>query len=200
MPLLIRPGHRHRFRAVLDDAVRLEREAFGDDARPAGSGLDDDALRLTSLDAAGRTAATVRITADPPVDRAAALQAILPRGPHVAELSHLCADPRLAREGRLQALLELRAGLALLLPRRGWTCAVVVGHDRHIQPFILGGLAVQPLGPPVLLPGDSEPSFAVLASDPGLPAASETARRQPHLLDPDEDPALFTRYGDRAVA
>ena len=120
----------------------------------------------------------------------------------MAELSRLCIDPDLSGHARLLVLLELRAGLAELFAKQGWTCGIVLGHDRHIQPFIRSGMTVQVLAPPVLLAGQSQLSFAVLASDPGRPeqAAGLLADDLAGLQDPDEDPSLFTRYGDRAVA
>jgi N-acyl-L-homoserine lactone synthetase len=187
MSLLIRPCHRRRFRAVLNDAVRLGREVFGN-ARDE-DGFDGDAgLYLVNLDAGGRVVATVRI-----IPGAAAA-----RGPRTVEMSRLCADPRLTPAERLATLVELRAAMALLRGRHGWTRALVVGHDRHIQPFVRSGMTLRAIGPPVLLPGDSQPSFAVLATDPDGPALAAGAPST--LQDPDADPSLFTRYGDRAVA
>lgn len=214
MSLLIRPCHHHRFRAVLRDSFRLRREVFAD--RPdgaAGAGLEHDgfdgnaAFYLVNLDAAARVIATVRLTPGAAAAQtcdhlARRTEAPMPLGSHVVELSRLCADPRLPRTDRLRTLLELRAGIGLLFLRQGWTHGVTLGHDRHIQPFIQSGMTVQALGPPLLLPGDDELSFAVLATDPDRPwQAAERAGGWPlRLQDPDEDPALFTRYGDRAVA
>lgn len=217
MSLLVRPCHHHRFRAVLHDSFRLRREVFSGrpDAAPseAGSGLEHDdldggaAFYLVNFDAAGRAIATVRIipgaASAQTCDRLARrMGAPMPRGSQVVELSRLCADPRLARTDRLRTLLELRAGIGLLFLRHGWTHGATVGHDRHIQPLIQSGMTVQVLAPPLLLPGDSELSFAVLATDPDRPwqAAGRPGGWPFRLQDPDEDPALFTRYGDRAVA
>jgi N-acyl-L-homoserine lactone synthetase len=186
MSLLIRPCHHHRFRAVLNDSFRLRRQVF--ESALEYDGFDGNAaLYLVNLDAVGRAFATVRVRPG----------AACGPGARTVEMSRLCADPRLSREQRLETLLELRAAIALLFLRRRWTQGLVVGHDRHIQPFVRSGMTVRPLGPPVLLPGDSLLSFAVLATDPDGPAL---AARGPTLQDPDEDPSLFTRYGDRAVA
>jgi N-acyl-L-homoserine lactone synthetase len=186
MSLLIRPCHHHRFRAVLNDSFRLRGEVF--DSALEDDGFDGNAaLYLVNLDPVGQTIATVRISPG----------AASERGAGAVEMSRLCADPRLSREERRGTLLELRAAMALLFLRRRWALGVVVGHDRHIQTFVRSGMTVRPLGPPVLRPGDSQLSFAVLATDPDGPAL---AARGPPLQDPDEDPSLFTRYGDRAVA
>jgi len=202
MPLLVRPCHHHRFRAVLNDSFRLRREVF--EAGAAAGGLECDpfdgnaAFYLVNLDPAGRVIATVRATPD----SAGWADAAIPRGPGVVELARLCADPRLPGEERRRTLEALRAGLALLFLRHGWTQAVVIGHDRHIQPFIRSGMTTRPLGPPALLPGDSRLTLSVMASDPDRHrwAAEFMAGRLARLQDPDEDPSLFTRYGDRAVA
>lgn len=212
MSLLVRPCHHHRFRAVLNDSFRLRREAF-EPGRTADSGLEQDSVDgnaahyLVRLDSAARAIATARVTPGAAgglaCDRLAAQMSVaLPRGPHVVELSRLCVDPRLGREARVQALVELRACIGLLFLRHGWTFGVAVGHDRHIQPFILAGMTVQVLGPPALLPGDSQLSFAVLIADPDRlrPAGGFEVVQPFPLQDPDEDPSLFTRYGDRAVA
>jgi hypothetical protein len=148
MPLLVRPCHRHRFRAVLNDAFRLRREVFAAEGvleQDVGDG--DAASYLVDLDAAGRVIATVRATP-------------------------------------------------------GAAAWFVVGHDRHILPFIRCGMTVRVLAPPVLLPGASQLSFAVLAGDPGDPGrpSRRLADGPLRLEDPDEDPSLFIRYGDRAVA
>jgi N-acyl-L-homoserine lactone synthetase len=221
MSLLIRPSHRRRFQSVLDDCFRLRREVFVDllgwalpDAgRVAETGLERDsfdggeALYLANLNVAGRVIATVRITPSTApnltCDSLARQMGIMPpRGPHIVEMSRMCADPRLAREERRQTMLELRACMGVLSLKSGWTHRIGVGYDRHIQPFIRSGMTVQVLGPPMLFPGDGEPSFAILASDPDPPGrvAELLAGRVSGLEDPDEDPSLFTRYGDRAVA
>jgi N-acyl-L-homoserine lactone synthetase len=204
MLLLIRPRHHRRFRAVLNDSFRLRREVFEAD-RADEIGLEHDAFDgnpasyLVDLDDAGRVIATVRAT---PGSAASPVCADVPRGADVAEISRLCVDPWLPREQRLQTVLRLRAGMAQLFGRRGWTRGLVVGHDRHIQAFVRSGMTVRLLGPPVLLPGDSQLSFVVLASEPGRPerAAELMAGDPVRLRDPDEDLSLFTRYGDRAVA
>ncbi|HEY4031933.1 MAG TPA: acyl-homoserine-lactone synthase [Caulobacteraceae bacterium] len=206
MLLFIRPCHHHRFRAVLNDAVRLRRETVQADREPDASD-DEAASYLVKLDAAGRVIASVRAmpatACNLDCDRLEhGMESAMPRGAHVVEISRLCVAPELQGEQRLRAVLELRAGMAQLFGLHGWTQGVVVGHDDHIQPFIRSGMKVQALGLPVVLPGDSRLSFAVLASDPGRPgrAAELLAGSHPRLLDPHEDPSLFTRYGDRAVA
>jgi acyl-homoserine lactone synthase len=221
MSLLIRPCHHHAFSAVLRDTFRLRREVFvdrlgwtlPDGARTAETGLEYDAfddnaaIYLVNLGAAEQVIATVRITPSTFPNLtcdvlAPQMGVAMPRGPHIVEMSRLCADPRLSREARRETMLELRACIGLLFLRDGWTHSVGVGYDRHIQPFIQSGMTVQVLGPPMLFPGDDELSFAILATDPDRPqrVAEMLAGRPACLLDPDEDPALFTRYGDRAVA
>ena len=221
MSLLIKPRHHHRFRGVLEDSFRLRREVFVDalgwslpDAdRIARTGLEWDAFDgnaatyLVNLDAAGRVIAGVRITPStaPNVtcdSLAQAMGIVMPRGPHIVEMSRMCADPRLSREERRETMMELRACIGLLFLRSGWTHSIGVGYDHHIQPFIRSGMTVEILGPPAIFPGDSELSFAILASDPDRPqrVAEMLAGGPPRLQDPDEDPGLFARYGDRAVA
>jgi acyl-homoserine lactone synthase len=221
MSLLIRPCHHHRFHAVLRDSFRLRREVFvdrlgwslPDGARTAETGLEYDqfddnaATYLVNFGPAQEVVATVRITPSTAPNLSCDVLAphmgvAIPRGPHIVEMSRLCADPRLSREERRETMLELRACIGLLFLKSGWTHSVGVGYDRHIQPFIQSGMTVQVLGPPMLFPGDGELSFAILASDPDRPqrVAEMLAGRPARLQDPHEDPSLFTRYGDRAVA
>jgi N-acyl-L-homoserine lactone synthetase len=221
MSLLIRPRHHHQFRAVLEDSFRLRREVFVDRLgwslpyaeRTAQTGLEYDdfdgnaATYLVNLDAAGRAVATVRLTpstaANLTCDRLAAeMGVVMPRGPHIVEMSRMCADPRLSREERRETMLELRVCTGLLFLQNGWTHSIGVGCDHHIQPLIRSGMTVEILGPPVMFPGESELSFAILASDPDRPArvAQMLAGGPPRLQDPDEDSALLSRYSDRAVA
>jgi len=221
MSLLIRPGHQNRFRTVLEDSFRLRREVFVDhlgwrlpDAeRTTLSRLEYDAFDsgdawyLVHLNTVARAIATVRITPSTApnltCDRLAAqMGLVIPRGPHIVEMSRMCADPKLSREERREVMQELRACIGLLFLKQGWTHSLGVGYDHHIQPFIRSGMTVQVLGPPVVFPGDDQPSFAILASDPDRPQriAELLAAGPPRLDDPDDDPSLFARYGDRAVA
>ena len=221
MSLLIKPRHHRHFRTVLEDSFRLRREVFVDGLgwslphadRTQQTGLEYDdfdgnrATYLVSLDGAGRAVATVRLTPSTSpnltCDSLAAKMGIaIPRGPHIVEMSRMCADPRLSREERRETMQELRACTGLLFLHNGWSHSIGVGYDHHIQPLIRSGMTVEILGPPVIFPGDSELSFAILASDPDRPArvALMLAGGPPRLQDPDEDPALFSRYGDRAVA
>ena len=221
MSLLIKPRHHHRFRRVLEDSFRLRREVFVDRLgwslpharRTAGTGLEYDdfdgnaATYLVNLNSVGQVIATVRMTPSTApnltCDSLAGQMGIaMPRGPHIVEMSRMCADPRLSREERRETMLELRACAGLLFLDNGWTHSIGVGYDHHIQPFIRSGMTVEVLGPPVIFPGDTEPSFAILATDPDRPAsvAQMIAGRPPRLQDPDRDPSLFARYGDRAVA
>lgn len=114
----------------------------------------------------------------------------------------MCADPRLSREERRETMMELRACTGLLFLQNGWTHSIGVGYDHHIQPFIRSGMTVEILGPPVIFPGDTELSFAILASDPDRPqrVAEMLACGPARLDDPDDDPSLFARWGDRAAA
>ena len=221
MSLLIRPRHHHRFRTVLEDSFRLRREVFVDRLgwslphaeRTAQTGLEYDdfdgnaATYLVNLDSAGRAVATVRMTPSTAANLtcdtlAARMGVVMPRGPHIAEMSRLCADPRLSRDERRETMVELRVCIGLVFLDNGWTHSIGVGCDHHIQPLIRSGMTVEILGSPVLFPGDDELSFAILASDPDRPAkvAQMLAGGPPRLQDPDEDSGLFTLYGDRAVA
>ena len=221
MSLLIRPGHHHRFRAVLNDSFRLRREVFvehlgwslPDPGCAVRDGLEQDAFDgdhafyLVSVNTAVHVIATVRITPSTApnlsCDRLARQMGVaMPRGPHIVEMSRMCADPRLSREERREAMFELRACIAMLFLKQGWTHSIGVGYDHHIQPFIRSGMTVEVLGPPFIFPGDDQLSFAILAADPERPqrVAELLARGPPQLEDPDDDPSLFTRYGDRAVA
>jgi len=221
MSLLIRPCHHHRFHALLRDSFRLRREVFvdrlgwslPDGARTTETGLEYDAfddnaaIYLVNLGAAEKVIATVRVTPSTAPNLtcdvlAPQMGVAMPRGPHIVELSRMCADPRLSREERRETMLELRACVGLLFLKYGFTHSVGIGYDRHIQPFIQSGMTVRVLGAPMFFPGDDELSFAILATDPDRPqrVAEILARRPARLQDPDQDPALFTRYGDRAVA
>ena len=220
MSLLIRPSHHRRFRTVLNDSFRLRREVFVDrlgwslpDAdRTAETGLEYDAFDgcaafyLANL-SGGRVIATVRMTpstaANLTCDRLAVQMGVdIPRGPHIVEMSRMCADPRLSQDQRRETMLELRACIGLLFLRQGWSQSIGIGYDHHIQPFIRSGMTVQVLGAPMIFPGDTELSFAILATDPDRPqrVAELMGGRPPRLEDPDEDSSLFIRYGDRAVA
>ena len=183
-----------------------------DGARAAGTGLEYDAfddnaaVYLVNLDAAQRVVATVRLTPSTTPNLSCdvlgpQMGVVMPRGPHIVEMSRLCADPRLSREARRETMLELRACVGLLFLGSGWSHSVGVGYDRHIQPLVQSGMTVEVLGA-MLFPGDSELSFAILATDPdrNQRVAEMLAGRSAGLQDPDEDPSLFTRYGDRAVA
>ena len=221
MSLLIAPRHHHRFRRVLEDSFRLRREVFVDRlgwslphaGRTAGTGMEYDdfdgntATYLVNLNSVGHVMATVRMTPSMSPNLscdtlAPQMGIVMPRGPHIVEMSRMCADPRLSREERRETMLELRACTGLLFLENGWTHSVGVGYDHHIQPFIRSGMQVEILGPPMIFPGDSALSFAILATDPDRPAhvAKMLAGGPPRLQDPDKDPSLFARYGDRAVA
>lgn len=221
MSLLIEPERRHRFQGVLRDFYRLRREVFVDrlqwslphTAAIAETGLEIDefdggeAVYLLNLDHQGRVVAGVRITPSTQpnltCDSLGPRMGIrMPRGPHIVEMSRMCAEPRLSREDRRETMLELRMCIGLMFLRNGWSHSVGVGYDHHIQPFIRSGMTVQMLGPPTIFPGDTQLSFAIMASDPDRPArlARMMAGRPAGLEDPGEDVSLFIRYGDRDVA
>ena len=221
MSLLIEPRNHRRFRTVLEQSFRLRREVFVDSlgwslphaARTARTGLEHDefdgnaATYLVSLDGTGRVTATVRLTPSTAPNLTCdslgpQMGICMPRGPHIVEMSRMCADPRLSRDERRDAMLELRVCAGLLFMRNGWTHSIGVGYDHHIQPFIRSGMTVEILGPPAIFPGDGELSFAIMASDPDRPArvAQMLAGRAPCLEDPDADPTLAARWGERAVA
>jgi N-acyl-L-homoserine lactone synthetase len=221
MSLLIRPCHRHRFCAVLNDSFRLRREVFVDhlgwclpDAnRTAHTGLEydafdgDAAFYLVKLNTAGRAIATVRMTPSTAPNLSCdilgpQMGVVMPRGPQIVEMSRMCADRRLSREERREAMLELRACIGLLFMRQGWTHSLGVGYHHHIEPLVRSGMTVQVLGAPFVFRGDSQLSFAILTTDPERPhrIAELLTGGPPRLDDPAEDPSLFDRHGDRAVA
>lgn len=217
MALLIQPRHHARFRGVLQASFRLRREVFIDrlgwalpNARAAaetGMEIDefdnDAASYLIKLDDEGQVVATLRIT--PSTKRnlscdilAKQMGVEMPRGPHIVELSRLCADPGLSRQERRDVMWDMRISMGALFVRNGWTHSVGVGGDHHVQALIQSGVKVEILGPPMIFPGDDGPSFAIQTSDP------ERIDRQlqlPDLLeDPDEDSCLIARHGERVVA
>jgi N-acyl-L-homoserine lactone synthetase len=221
MSLLIKPRHHGRFRRVLEDSFRLRREVFVERLgwslphadRTAGTGLEYDdfdgnaATYLVNVNSAGQVIATVRITPSTTTNLSCDILGpqmgiVMPRGPHIVEMSRMCAEPRLSREERRETMLELRACTGLLFLDNGWTHCVGVGYDHHIQPYISSGMTVEILGPPMIFPGDKELSFAIMANDPDRPlhVAQMLSGRAPRLEDPDRDSSLFARYGDRAVA
>lgn len=221
MALLIQPKHHARFRRVLQECFRLRREVFVDRlgwALPnaeavAETGLEVDefdngsATYLAKLGEDGRLEATLRITpsTEPNVscDVLAKYMGIaMPRGPHIVEMSRMCADPALSKDDRRAVMLDMRICISTLFMRNGWTHGIGVGYDHHIQPFIRGGMKVEILGPPVIFPGDRDPSFAMITSDPDRAARLERLLdgRPNRLQDPSEDFSLIARYGDRAVA
>lgn len=221
MALLIQPKHHSNFRRVLRECFRLRREVFVDllgwglphAKAVAETGLEVDefdngaATYLAKLGVAGRVEATARITpsTEPNVscDVLAPYMGIdMPRGPSIVEMSRMCADPHLSKDERRAAMRDLLLSINALFVRNAWTHGVGVGYDHHIQPFIRGGMKVQILGPPVVFPGDRDLSFAIMASEP-YPAdtSAQWLEGQPSCIqDPDEDPTLIARYGDRAVA
>lgn len=213
MALLIEPRHHARFAKVLEQVFRLRRKVFAEQlgwALPGTEGgLEVDAfdhgpsIYLVVLDEADQVAATVRLTpsAEPNVSRdvlGPLMGLVLPSGPHIVEMSRLCADPGLSREARGAAMADLRLSTAALFLKRGWTHSIGVGYDHHIQPLIRSGMRVDILGSPLIFPGDRDPSFAILATDPDR--SGRLAGQERRLQDPADDPWLLTRYGQRAVA
>ena len=219
MALLIQPKHHSSFNRVLRDCFRLRREVFIE--RPGWSlphakavaerGLEVDefdnraAIYLARLGDDGRLEGTVRFT--PSTEPNMSCDVLgpymgieMPRGPSIVEISRVCADPSLTKDERRAVMLDMRACVGALFLRYGWTHGIGVGHDHHIQPRIRAGLKVEMLGPPVIFPGDRDPSFAALTSDPEMRLAAVMAGRPGCLQDPDEDPSLIARYGERAVA
>ncbi len=221
MALLIKPRHHAIFRHILQASFRLRREVFVDrlgwslpEARLAAeTGMEIDqfdhgaATYLVKLDPDGRIEATVRITPslEPNVScdvLGPAMGIDIPRAPHIVEMSRMCADPELSKEDRRAAMLDMRICISTLCLRNGWSHGVGVGYDHHIQPYVRNGLTIQILGPPVIFPGDREPCFAIMTSDPNrVERMAELLGGRPNCLqDPDEDPSLIARYGQRAVA
>jgi acyl homoserine lactone synthase len=219
MALVIRPKHHGLFLYLLEQTFRLRRRVFVDGlhwslpASEAASDVEVDAfdgsaaIYLVKVDTCGRPMAHVRLT---PTLRpnlscdvlGPRMNIIMPRAPHIVEMSRMCAAPDLPKEVRREAMLDLRLSVALLCQREGWSHSIGVGYDHHIQPFIRSGMKVEFLGPPVFFPGDEALSFAIMATDPDRPMhlAELLAGRPTCLQDPDEDPTLISRYGDHAVA
>jgi N-acyl-L-homoserine lactone synthetase len=200
MALLIEPKHYACFAGVLEQVFRLHRRGGGQETDAFDHG---HSIYLAVLDEAGQVAAAVRLipSTEPNPARdvlGPQMGVTLPAGPHIVEMSRMRAAPGLDRDDRRAAMLDLRLSTVALALKRGWSHSVGVGDDRHIQLLISGGMTVQVLGPPVIFPGDREPSFAILASDPDR--ARRLEGQEPRLQDPAEDPRLIARYGERAVA
>jgi N-acyl-L-homoserine lactone synthetase len=217
MALLIRPQHRATFSKLLDDSYRLRHlvfvERMGWHLPKTDNVLEIDefdggaAAYLLKLDKADRVVATLRITpsTEPNVScnvLAKHMGITMPTGPHIVEMSRMCVDPELSKDERREVMLDMRICISTLFLRNGWTHGIGVGYDHHIQPFIRTGMKVEILGPPAIFPGDRDPSFAIMTSDPDRSARllALLGGRPNCLQDPDEDDSLIARYGNRAVA
>lgn len=212
MALLIQPKHHAAFLKVLQDTFRLRRKVFVEQlkwALPTRGDEETDqfdmnrASYLVTLGARGQVLAMVRILPSQEPNLSCdvlgpQMGVEMPRGPHIVEMTRLCADPDLTQEDRRAAMLDLRQSIAALCLKRGWTHTVGVGYDHHLQPFIRSGMSVQVLGAPFIFPDDQHLSFAILAHDPDR--ARRVASGPDCLQDPDEDPGLLIRYGDRQTA
>ncbi len=214
MALIIRSHHRSAFSSLLDEMYQLRRRVF---VERLGWKLDTDGIReidqfdnggcmhLVAFDPAGRVRATSRytpsmepnVTCDVLQDR---MKCAFPRGPHIVEVTRHCVDPELDDATRKEVLLDMRVSQLELAHRHGWTHSLGVSYDRHIQPWIRVGMQVEVLGSPFLFPGDKEFSFAWMVSQNAeKPNAildflgADTGR----LQDPDENPELLIRLGDR---
>ncbi len=215
MALVIRAHHRPLFTDLLDQMYRLRRRVF---VERLGWKLDTDGVReidqfdtggclhLVALDDDGRVRATSRFTPSlEPNVTSDVLQAQMngrfPRGEHIVEISRHCVDPDIDEETRKAALHDIRVSQGELTQKHGWTHSLGVSYDRHIQPWIRTGLRIEILGAPFKFPGDSEYSFGWMVSrnteQPN--AVLDLMGGQKRLQDPDEDPGLIVRYGDRLL-
>ncbi len=216
MALVIRPHHRHAFSDLLDQMYRLRHRVF---VERLGWTLDTDGiheidqfddggcLHMVALDADGQVRATTRLTPsqEPNVTcdvLETQMDGRFPRGPHIIEVSRHCVDPDLGKAERDDILLDLRRSQAELSDACGWSHKLGVSYDRHIQPWIRSGFNVEILGAPFRFPGDAEYSFGWMvsrnAAHPSLILDLLEARRK-YLQDPDTDPGLLVRYGDRVL-
>ena len=216
MALVIRPHHRPVFTDLLDQMYRLRRRVF---VERLGWKLDTDGVHeidqfdaggcahLVALDSEGRVRATSRFTPSlQPNVTSDVLQAQMgcefPRADHIVEISRHCVDPDLDEDTRKTILLDIRVSQGELAQKHGWTHSLGVSYDRHIQPWIRSGLRIEILGAPFKFPGDSEYSFGWMVSrnteqpNAVLDLMGTSPRR---LQDPDEDPGLIARYGDRVL-
>lgn len=218
MALLIRHQHREAFAPLVDQMHRLRRRVFVERlkwALPAGDGVREidqfdtaECLHLVVVDDHGRVRATSRVTPSlsPNVScdlLAGEMGVAFPRGADIAEVSRLCVDPDLDEEARQAALLDLRISQVELFTHRGWTRSIGVAYERTLQVWIRSGMTVQVLGAPMRFPGDRHLAYACIASeDPNRPdgVLDFLGARTGALEDPDQDPALLARFGQRAIA
>jgi N-acyl-L-homoserine lactone synthetase len=216
--ILIRHHHREALGDLLDQLHRLRRRVFVERlkwALPEGDGLHEidqfdsaDCLHLAVVDAAGRVTATSRVTPSlsPNVScdlLGPEMGVSFPRGPDIAEVSRLCADPDLDEEARRAALLDLRISQVELFAQRGWKRSIGVAYERTLQVWIRSGMTVQILGPPTKFPGDRHFAYPAVASeDPARPDGVRDflGARCGALEDPEKDPSLLDRFARRAVA
>jgi acyl-homoserine lactone synthase len=214
MALVIRPHHRKVFAGLLEQMFRLRHRVF---IERLGWKLDTDGLlemdqfdhggclHVVALDGEGRVRATSRLTPslEPNVTcdvLQARMGASFPRGSHIVEVSRHCVDPDLEGQARQDVLSDIRISQAELSRRSGWTHKLGVSSQRHIQPWIRSGLKVEILGAPFVFPGDSEYSFGWMVSrNAEKPNAilDMLGADSGRLQDPDEDPSLIERFGDR---
>jgi N-acyl-L-homoserine lactone synthetase len=218
MALVIRPQHRHRFGALLDEMYRLRRRVFverlgwkipGDDGVHETDQFDDGGcLHLVTFDANGRVAASSRLTpsTEPNVTcdvLQGQIDQPLPRGDHIVEVSRLCVDHALPEDVRKAALKDLRLSQFELYQKHGWTHVLSVAYVRSIQPWVRAGGQVDIIGSPTVFPGDKEPSFAVLMG--GTDEGDAVIERHVGvvggvLLDPADTPSLLDRFGEQRAA
>jgi len=219
LALVIRPQHRRELHAVLSEMHRLRRRVFverlgwritGDDGVHEIDDFDRGAcLHLVALGPDGRVVATTRLTPSlEPNLTCAVLQEAgddrpTPRAPHIVEISRLCVDHEQSVEIRRRALKDLRVSQFELCRKHGWSHVLCTTYERNMQPWIRAGGPVDVLGAPIVLPGDREPSFAVLAAtiDEGDALIERHAGKLGgHLLDPLDDPSLLDRFGGQRAA
>jgi N-acyl-L-homoserine lactone synthetase len=219
MALVIRPEHRARFAGVLDKVFRLRQRVFVD--RLGWKLASNDGVReidefdggpcfhLAVIDPRGEVTATCRLTPSTAPNVTCDVLGPqmgarpFPRAAHIVENSRTCLD--LSRPSGLKhdAHLDLRASQQQLCRRMGWTHIVGVGYESMLLQLIRTGMVIEVLAGPWMFPGDREISVGMLGhEDPERPEAlvEYLGARVDSLQDPESDPTLFARYGDRVVA
>lgn len=219
MALVIRPEHRARFAGVLDQVFRLRQRVFIDCLGwnlPSNDGVREidqfdggPCFHLAVIDAHGDVTATCRLTPSTAPNVTCDVLGPqmgakpFPRAPHIVENSRACLDPSRPSELKHDAQLDLRASQQQLCQRMGWTHILGVGYDSMVQRLIRTGMVIEVLAGPWLFPGDGEISVGILGHEDPLRSDALTeylGARVDSLQDPETDPSLFARYGDRVVA
>lgn len=216
MALVVRSRHRPRFSGALEAAFRLRRKILvgklgwdlpGDDGVREVDAYDlGDALHLISFGPDGAVVGTARMTpATSPNLTCDVLQMHaplpFPRGHDVVESARLCVDLDAPPALRKAAQADLYSAHYELCVREGWTRTLGFFYADFLTAFIRAGFAVDHLGPPVRFRPDEPLSFPyVMTTDAAHASLMLDWMGAPDLLDPDVDPSLVARHGDRRVA